>query len=311
MFNPRQFAVSTLLLLSLVGCSSQSDPVSPESTNKDTTAELSVSVSYRYLPFDVPAELGAFTTAFGNNNWGAIVGNFGAADESVHGFLFDGHHFVDVVVPGSVDDHGSLSDINDFGVATGGFTDAGTEIGHAYLRNWKGKITVLSDPAPDAVSTEGSGINNFGTVVGTFFDEGGLAHGFIWRFGHSTVYDYPGAVRTRLNGLNDRGQIAGQWSDADRHQHGFVIDGSHLRAIEFPGATDSRATAINDRGQVIGFYNGDDGVWHGFIYSGGSYTALDYPGSSSTVPFGINNWGVIVGTYDDFSRGMVAVPLHG
>lgn len=308
-----QLAAIALLFLSLAGCDSNSDLVSPEQSSgpvPESNAKLAAPVPYHYLPFDVPAEFGAYTTAYGNNDWGAIVGNFGAPDESVHGFLFDGHHFVDIVLPGSAGDHGSLSDINDFGVAVGGFTDAETEIGHAYLRTWKGAITVLPDPAPNAVSTEASGINNFGTIVGTFFDTDGGAHGFIRRFGHSTVFDYPDAVRTRLNGLNNRGEIAGQWSDADRHQHGFVLAGRHTRPVEFPGAVNTRATGINDLGKVVGFYDDTDGVTHGFVFAGGQYTSLDFPDAPDTAAFGINNWGVIVGTYDEFSRGMVVVPSH-
>ena len=57
---------------------------------------------YEFHAFDVPAELGSFTSAFGINNRGVIVGNFlAAADNTGHGFYFERGHFTDVIVPGS------------------------------------------------------------------------------------------------------------------------------------------------------------------------------------------------------------------
>ena len=311
--RPRQLTAMLLLFIPLAGCDSDSNLVSPDRPKdiaRATTPGTVSSVSYDYLPFDVPAELGAYTTAYGNNDHGAVVGNYGALDGSVHGFLFDGHDFIDIVVPGSsADDHGSLSDINDAGVAIGSFIDAETEIGHGYLRSSTGEITVLPDPSPDAVSTEAAGVNNSGMIVGSFFDDAGGLHGFIRRFGNTLVYDYPNAVRTRLNGLNNHGEITGQWSDGV-HQHGFVLVGRRARPVEFPGAVSTRGAGINDSGDVVGFYTDADGVIHGFLYAGGRYTSLDYPGAPDSAVFGINNMGVITGTYDEFSRGMIVVPSH-
>jgi len=172
-----------------------------------------------------------------------------------------------------------------------------------------GRITPIPDPVADAIDTDGTGINNVGTIVGTYRDANARAHGFIWRAGHYEFFDHPGATSTRVNGINDGGQMAGQWFAAGR-SHGFILEDGEAQPIEFPGAVSTRATCINNRGMVAGFYNNSDGVFHGFVYDRGDYMSVDFPGASDTAAFGINDQGVIVGTYDDFSRGFVAVPRH-
>src|SRR5215467_7135129 len=154
--------------------------------------------SYRFNTFDVPPELGSYTSAYGINNAGIVVGNFMAIDGSFAGFVFRHGEFTEVAVPdASTDDLGQINAVNDIGQSAGSFIAADTGIFHAFLRGRGGEITVLPDPAPDAFFTEATGINNPGTVTGLFADARGF-HGFILRSGVYTIYDYPGAVATVL-----------------------------------------------------------------------------------------------------------------
>lgn len=140
--------------------------------------------AYQFHAFDVPAELGDGTTAQGINNRGVIVGNFVRVDGSFDGFLFKNGRFTDVAVPGASPDlAGPLGGINDLGMAVGGFIDAATGIGHAFVLTPRGEFRVQPDPAPDAVVTEALGINNQGTIVGFYFDPNDNQHGFILRRG--------------------------------------------------------------------------------------------------------------------------------
>lgn len=301
-------AALTLMILGLVGC--DSDPVAHlERVDRAPILDVDRTLAtYDFRAFDVPAEMGSFTSALGNNNYGTIVGNYAAMDGNAHGFLFRNGRFIDVTVPGSAGfDRGSLGDVNELGIAVGSFTDE-SDVAHAFVRGPLGNITVLALRSPDALTTEAYGINNFGTIVGNFFDAGGVRHGFIWRLGQYTTFDPPGAVSTRLNAVNDRGEIAGQYTDVESHVHGFILHNGNIRPVVYPGATSTRAASINNRGHITGFYNNEDGVWHGFIYRNGTYTSIDFPGSFNTVAFGINDGGVFVGTYDDFSFGYVATP---
>ena len=62
---------------------------------------------------------------------------------------------------------------------------------------------------PDALATEGFGINTAGDIVGLYVDPNFNSHGFLLSSSTYTTIDYPGATYTYLNGLNDLGQIVG------------------------------------------------------------------------------------------------------
>lgn len=263
---------------------------------------------YEFHAFDVPPALETFTSAFGINNRGVIVGNFAAADGDAHGFVFEEGEFIDVAVPGSSFDRGTLNDVNDKGVAVGVFIDAQTEVGHGFVRSPQGEISVLPDAEPDAVSSEPRGINSQGTIVGFYLDADFNGHGYILHDGVSTPFDHPGAVGTSLNGINDRGQILGNWRGADGSPNAFLLQNGVSTPIAVPGAVITRPLGINNRGQIVGEYLGADNVFHGFLFEQGGYRTLDFPGADDTTLTGINDHGVIVGTYNEFSFGLVATP---
>lgn len=300
----------TVALLGLAGCESDPGPVAPRDTAQTRAIIGNAQATYEFHAFDVPAEMGTGTSAFGNNNAGTIVGNYGTPDGNIHGFIFRSGKFIDVTVPGANSfDRGSLLDINDAGLAVGSYLDE-FDVSRTFIRAANGKITVLPLREPDALTTEGYAINNRGTIVGNFFDADGVRHGFIYRVGEFTTFDPPGSISTRLNGINNLDEIAGQYLDASRVVHGFILRGGEFEEITYPGAVSTRASSINDRGEITGFYNNADGVWHGYLYSDGQFTSMDFPGSFNTIASGINDRGEFVGTYDDFTRGFVAVPAN-
>jgi probable HAF family extracellular repeat protein len=264
---------------------------------------------YAFSSVDVPAELGAFTSAYGLNNAGVLVGNFVTPEENLDGFIFEKGVFIDVIVPGATSDsRGALNDINDFGQAVGGFTDADTGIEHSFVRSKSGEFTVLPD-VPDAVLTEATAINNLGDIVGFYFDADFAPHGFILRGGVYTTYDYPGSTRTILTRINERGQITGIRRDPDGHRRGFVLQNGVTTTIDVPGSRNTRTGGINNQGHVVGYYDDADLISHGFLFKDGVFTTLDFPGASDTALLDINDRGVIAGTYDAFSRGLVAAPV--
>ena len=62
------------------------------------------------------------TGAIGINNRGQIVGQYGAADGRIHGFLLDDGEFTTIDAPGAINTN--ASDINDRGEIVGFFLDA-------------------------------------------------------------------------------------------------------------------------------------------------------------------------------------------
>lgn len=89
--------------------------------------------------------------------------------------------------------------------------------------------TTCTTSAPPAdCAFEGTfpgGINLVGTIVGTYFGEDGLPHGF-WRAanGSITTFDVPRAgYLTNPVSLNDFGQITGIAYDANFATHGLYV----------------------------------------------------------------------------------------
>jgi hypothetical protein len=117
-----------------------------------------------------------------------------------------------------------------------------------------------------------SGINKWGTIVGTYKDSAGVTHGFKrWSNGNGVTVDYPGAKATDPLSINDSGAIVGFYS-------------------HFSPPTQS----------------------HGFIYHNGQWATLDYPNTPQyTSLIGISNAGVIFGdTFDPFFQSPTTAFLY-
>ena len=157
---------------------------------------------------------------------------------------------------------------------------------------------------PGTNSTETTGINDAGTVVGAYA-EGGVNHAFLYSEGHFTVVDVPGGQLYLTSGINNAGE--------------FIVDSSLGSLLYNNGSFTSvpGATGINNLGQIVG----DNGS-SGYILTGNSYVYLDMPGVASFVPLAINDSGQVVGGYADsqgefgflYSNGAfttIACPVQG
>jgi hypothetical protein len=157
---------------------------------------------------------------------------------------------------------------------------------------------------PDATgSTAAFGINNGGTVVGSY-DKNGY-HGFIRSPGGSyTTTDVSGAANTLIYGINTSGRVVGGYGNPAIYTsgHGFIYDsGTYTFPFDVPSSLGSYPAGINSAGEIVGQYS-QDGTFQGvrgFFWSNGSFTTLTAPGAVSTEPRGINDGGIIVGSYGD------------
>ena len=166
-------------------------------------------------------------------------------------------------------------------------------------------FTPLAVPFPGATLTLPSGINNLGTIVGSYYG-GGRFHGFVWQNGTYTTLDPPGSTFTEVYGINDQGDIVGE--DFAPQHHGFILQGSVLSTIDFPGANthaSERPVGINNLDEIVGIYADNDSRFHGYLYKADQFISIDvpFPGVTTTVANGINSKGDIVGTYRDSSGG--------
>jgi len=135
------------------------------------------------------------TEATGINDAGHVVGDYRGADGVFHGFLF----------------------------ANGAFTTFGTDLGAHDINNAEQIVgcyalcshgflydgsTFTSIDVPGAVVTQATGINDFGQIVGTYYD-GTTLHGFVYDGTTFTPVDAPGAFLTTVNRINNNGAIVG------------------------------------------------------------------------------------------------------
>src|ERR1700685_726004 len=164
-----------------------------------------------------------------------VVGNFLDAGNVTHGFILYKGHSTTFDVPGAlatpVSRRGEITSFNPFG----------------------------------AVSSFASGVNAFGTVVGTYTDSGGMTHGYQLCHGNFTSNDFPGAILTFNGGINPQGEIVGFYTDTSNVTHSFLLSDGRYTGFDPPGATYSNAGGINASGIIVGFYLDSANVAHGYI----------------------------------------------
>jgi len=161
--------------------------------------------------------------------------------------------------------------------------------------NFFSPTTPFKFPDGTPVFIEPSGINDFGTIVGTSSSR--PSRGLI-RWANGGVTHVKGT--SSLSARNDHGTSAG----SDLAYDGISVNGSTITPTVLDvnnGGAFPRG--INNYGTIIGFYippNLDSSDLHGFQrFNNGTTHTLDFPGAAEghTQPFGINDNGFVVGTY--------------
>lgn len=148
-------------------------------------------------------------------------------------------------------------------------------------------------------SSEATGINDRGTVVGSAANSDQDSRAFVWSESEG-MRDLGtlGGLDSFGNGVNNFGQVVGSSSRVDGFEHAFLFDEVNGMIDLMPGANfSSRAFAINDLGQVVGeFYaNGRSAfIWD----SQTGLHVLDSPQLRFASAHAINNLGQIVGEGD-------------
>jgi hypothetical protein len=262
-----------------------------------STAQTAANVAQANVTFttiDVPGA--NYTGVWGINSVGDMVGNYGQdTSQDSHGFLYSNGAFTFFDYPGQVVT--LPRGINDFGIIAGeagqntvvGFTYDGTSFttvkhgsdsatfvdginnngdlvggtGSIYATKGfdltGGKFKRLSPPG-NFIYIYGTGINNFGEIVG--YDDNG---GFIFKNGRFQTVVFPGASQTDVLGVNDKGAIVGWYITGGVCTCAFVQKNGKFFSFSYPGAAATTAAGINSAGQVVGQYTFDYQAWHGYI----------------------------------------------
>jgi hypothetical protein len=158
---------------------------------------------------------------------------------------------------------------------------------------------------PGAANTGLTGVNNRGTLVGTWANSQEGFFGFVEQpGGQPTTFSVPGATGVTItSGINDVGTALAYSIDSSGVAHGWVRSpGGDFAPLDDPsGAGGTIPGGINDRGVIVGYYFDASGATHGFVYVRGTFTTFDYPGAPVSFLSAVNNSGAIVGGYVEAS----------
>lgn len=153
------------------------------------------------------------------------------------------------------------------------------------------------------VFTQLTGVNDAGTVVGTWTGEAGDQNGFIQKADGQTI-TFAGFNDDTAAAINDEGTVVGDVCSCGPGP--FLFDGyvrspdGSVKQVDDPsGVGETFPSGINDSGVIVGSYGDASGNSHGFVDVGGKFTNIDYPGALGTGVDAINNSGTIVGSYFD------------
>jgi probable HAF family extracellular repeat protein len=264
---------------------------------------LSAAVAqFKYTTVECPNVKVAYIAAI--NNSGTMVGAyFTDTDPSWHALMIKHGECIPLAPETVLGTKGSMGwGLNERGDVVG--SDFDSVLG--FLLDKKGVLTAVNFPTAD--STIAEGINQSGTVVGTWqiMDSSGnaiLTHGFAWKDGAFSDFMVPDSAVTMVSGINARGDYVGVWNPDWNGLvgHGFVYSNGQIVTFDVPysGAVWTSAEGINDKGHVAGAYSSDDGMNRGFLKVGPKFTPIDYPGALLTNLNGINNADQMVGWYVD------------
>jgi probable HAF family extracellular repeat protein len=230
-------------------------------------------------------------TVTGVNDYGTVVGyaDFGeGASRQEKAFIHYSGGSTTYWLPSGAK-NSAFGGRNDAGVTTGAYTDS-SDHGHAFLL----KGSTLT-PIVRPYGAGPAGINRYTTVVGTYSDSNGNAHGFKrYSDGNVIHLTYPGALGTRAYGINDGGIIVGFYNGTDSAEHGFIYKNSQWATLQFPNATQSTELyGISNSNVIVG-----QGQAHGYMYKNGTFKEIAVPGSSETQVRAIAPGGLIAGMAD-------------
>jgi hypothetical protein len=299
-----------------------------------------------YTTIDIPGAH-SLSAVIGLNNAGAVVGIYDDAAGHSHGFAMS-QGFASKkgrVAPVRFDFPGATQTwpltINNQDQIVGVYLDSqGVQRGFLCSGIFSRRPVYTRLDAPGAVpafdvefefgtglSTASSGMNDRGTVVGTFADAGQVGHGFILdrsgyhEFNHPDASADPGFFGgTSVIRINNRGDLVGTYGVAATAEapfpslHGFIYRRGSFTTIHPPGSISTQTFGLNNAGVASGFYYDADFIGHGYLFQNGAYTVVDVPGAFyvSTVAV-VNDHGQFGGEFVDangIAHGYIATPDH-
>ena len=281
-----------------------------------THAQTKASCTFTLFPLTVDLRnIGSVQLSpAGINDFGTVVGTASLLSNGSTFFGFIRWSNGGFTVPLSTNVGSSLVDRNDNGISIGFMGPFAKATGQQIFVNGT-TVTpiVLNVKNYDFLV---SGINNWGSIVGTYFVLNSTAyHGFKrWSNGGVITVDYPGAVATSLARINGDGTAVGTfYYPGDQNGNGFIYHKGSFAKLDYPSSLWTALVGISDAGEIVGNTNVNGSVFS-FLYQKGVFKVISVPNAFATSVLGISQGlGLIVGnasmpngTTPPVSKGFIA-----
>ena len=244
----------------------------------------------------------------GINKSGTIVGNYITAKGVENCFIVTGSTKTPLSNP--AEKSTVCGGINAAGDIVGFYPSKQALGGKAFLYS-NGTFTDIKPPGSSGGAIA-YGINDAGTIIGTYVDANGAQHGFIETGSTYTSFDVPGETITIGVSINNNGEYTSQTADANGNEHSFIYTGGVYTELLFPNATSTRAHQINNAGTVALGWIDSSGNENGGLYERKHVTYIleNDPLGGITGVEGINDSNTLVGIFatptDTVYEGFVA-----
>jgi uncharacterized membrane protein len=162
---------------------------------------------------------------------------------------------------------------------------------------------------PGAQITNATGINNFGSIVGSYSIDGTHTHGYKLTNKHFVTIDFPGAQNTFVHGIDNNGDIVGFFKAfGNQKLHGFLrLKSGAFKRLDAPGAFEGTfPSGVNDSLKVVGSVDEKAFTWQNGVFRIITVTDQELPTGISRFN-AIANTGWIAGgaTVPDEVRGFI------
>ena len=196
-------------------------------------------ITYYTLPNSPYNQFNQFTA---RNNNGANLLMVQPAGE--YDYIVQGSSMTKIVVPNSQWRTTHATAINKYNSVVGTYYHTNGYHG-GFKRFSNGKFVDLTYPGSTA--TFPWGINDSGTVVGSYFDSQSIEHGFIYSNGSWATLDDPSNKTGRLLGISNKGVIVGGFNP-------FLYENGTFKRISVPNSPNAYIDirAMSSGGLIIG-----------------------------------------------------------
>ena len=256
------------------------------------------------LGVNIPNLGSGFISPAGINDWGTIVGTAIPNNDQITpnsvGLIRWAHGGVSF--PLGTANASGLTDRNDKGVSVG-------EIGGIPILLNGGTFTDITLNNFSGQLQSANGINNWGSIVGTYFMDfpNGLTGFKRWNNGGFFTLSFPGSLLTTPTSSNDNGIIVGYYFPTfGSLPNGFIYHSGQWATLKFPHSMNTVLVGIDNAGVIIGNALMPDKTSKPFLYENGAFKVISVPGATtnSTTLFGISpKLGLIVGTAGGVPKG--------